>query len=82
MSYKIDYGKVYQTEDTERVAVMDVLEYVGAANFKKLVIAIRVCCERGPVGGMSTKQVLYVIIDLFGIKGYPAMAMINRYTNA
>ena len=79
MSYKIDYGKVCQTEDTERVAVMDVLEYGGAANFKRLVRAIRVCCERGPIGGMSTKEVLYVIIDLFGIKGFPAMAMIKRY---
>jgi len=70
MSYTTNYNEI---SDSERQAVIDCLEWLGADRFKKLVSKMKV---------HNDATVLYIIIDFFGIKGYPAMAMINRYTNA
>lgn len=70
MSYTTNYNEV---SDSERKAVIDCLEWLGSDRFKALVSKMKV---------HDDATVLYIIIDLFGIKGYPATAMINRYTNA
>lgn len=70
MSYITNYNEI---SDSERQAVIDCLEWLGSHRFKELVSKMKV---------HNDPTVLYIIIDFFGIRGYPATAMINRYTNA
>ena len=67
MSYKTDY-----TNKTPRDAICDCLSFLGYKKFKSLVAEIR---------KHNDETIQFIIIDLFGIKGYPATAMVNRYTN-
>ena len=67
MSYKMDY-----TNKTERDAVYDCLSFLGSKKFKSLV---------SEISKHNDKTIQFIIIDIFGIKGYPANAMVNRYTN-
>tara|TARA_R100000995_G_C3461948_1_gene113614 strand:- start:660 stop:854 length:195 start_codon:yes stop_codon:yes gene_type:complete len=60
------------TNKTERDAVQDCLSFLGSKKFKSLV---------SEISKHNDKTIQFIIIDIFGIKGYPANAMVNRYTN-
>lgn len=65
MSYKMDY-----TNKTDRDAIYDCLSFLGSKKFRSLVSEVK---------KYDNENVQFIIIDIFGIKGYPAKAMVNRY---